>query len=266
MDQVVVAICGLGTKFVESIRNSLQSRHGVVIALVERRGDRYEEYLERLAKRVVELVERHSTSDNQVLCMLVSASEPRLHQIELSVLCPALRCVTTDPSIQLSRQAGIDLAERVHKIITDWKSSPLRRALRPTHDAVALLPVRNCGIRQVAGWLHRLCQFERAELPRSIGKKISRAAGGEGLVIHRVKFTGKVNSEIHPVRRCTDMSSCDLKARVRIGHVIPVRYEFDVTCPSGLTRKRFYLCDGARASVPERATHLNMRINDDFKW
>lgn len=108
-------------------------------------------------------------------------------------------------------------------------------------------------------------ELRSVTLRRSAERSISRRRGG-GLNVSGFTFHGAINSDQHPIRRNTATAECDLKARFRLGHEIPVQFEFDVTCAGGLAGREFWQCDGSVSRAPGNVTHVNIRTNDDFAF
>jgi hypothetical protein len=151
------------------------------------------------------------------------------------------------------------------QLFTSGEFLSLSREVRPSAAPALNLPllnVKSSRLRTAISELYELRTFTPAP---GISKDVARLKGGRGLRIKGIDYRGAVNNDSHPVRRCTDSVFCDVAARLRLGFSLPERFEFDVSCETGLAGKQFRMCDGAAMTIPDWADHLNMRINDDFE-
>jgi hypothetical protein len=268
-ERVIIGFCGFGTKFVELIRKRLLAQRAgrsVRIGVVSRQAT-HEEHVTSLVQRLLSLLEQDS-ADDQNLRLLVVSTRTNIQddQFERACFIPAVRRMIVDPQTQSAPQKAFALVDEIHAALDRWSRDDTRSVARPRHDAIALLPLRNANVPALNEWLDQKAHFGNGPLPNKLLKRISRQSNGDGVLIGNIKFKGVLNGPGHPIRRRTDTAVCDLKARSRLGHLVPANFEFDVSCKNGLGARRFWLCDGQVAIVPASATHLNMRVNDDFKY
>lgn len=266
MEKRIAAFCNMSLGFVEQIRKNLQSQN-VEIVTVSRGSDHFEIYLNRLADRLLEVVRKYGRRpDNSLYVLVISGSTVQSERdAEQRTFFPATRFMRIDRSIELSQPQGRNFVENVAQAFLDWKNSNFKEMIRPGKNSIALLPLKNVNSAKLRSNLLRMWQFESAEINPSISKDISIQKGDRGILANGLEFRGCLNTLGHPVRRCTDSAPCDLKAELRLGHPVSVHFEFDVTSTGRLSSRKFFLCDGEADSVDASASHLNMRINDDFK-
>jgi hypothetical protein len=172
------------------------------------------------------------------------------------------RRMQIDAAIQGSSRGEIVVRDLVKSLFVEWKDASIRNLAKPRTNAEVLL----CNLKHLAQSIESIATFESSSLNRNVQKQISRIKGGAGLQVGNLQFRGVTNDLSHPVRRISDNATCDLKAFFRLGHVVPARFEFDVTSVGSWNSRRFANCDGTETTVPASATHVNMRINGDHAW
>jgi hypothetical protein len=204
--------------------------------------------------------------DVRLSALLVSGFEAEEEQEEeAKYFFPALRRLAVPVELRSDRSAAPRLFELVKNTMGADGFKAFVRSVSPREEARFLMPLRNSGCRPLAGHFKALYRLETTGLSQRIQREIVSRRGFRGYRVNGVDFSVVVNSEKHPIRRCTDTPHCDLQARLRLGVHVPARLEFDVTCETGLATKTFYLCDGTASRVSREASHLNMRLNDDFR-
>lgn len=264
MRRLTLALNGFGTKFIEKAKPVLTSRNYELAFVKE--GRNYSEHLEKLCRRVLSVTLRHADWSAEHFCLLVSCEDsPSRRDLEDQYFFPAVRRIRVDRNIQARTDGATRLASAIDDAYLSWQRSGLPQRLRARTNAAMLLPLRNARCRHLSNALKDIYEIQSDCLRRSAERAIALQKGG-GINVSGLTFTGATNSHKHPVRRHTDSPECDLKARFRLGHGVPLRFEFDVTCAGSLAGRNFWHCDGTSATVPSHVTHVNVRTNDDFAF
>jgi len=264
MRRLTLALNGFGTKFIEKAKPVLLSRN-YDLAFVKEERD-YRLHLQKLCRRILQVTERHADWTTQHFCLLVSCEDdPNKQNLEDNCFFPAVRRIRVDRAIQAKTDAANRLVALVNDAYVSWQNSGLPQQLRARTNAALLLPLRNARCRHLTSSLRDIYEVQSAGLRRSAERSISLQRGG-GLNVGGLTFTGATNSDQHPLRRTTDSLECDLKGRFRLGHGVPLRFEFDVTSNGGLAGREFWQCDGTAYRAPTDVSHVNIRTNDDFAF
>lgn len=260
----ICVFCSTSNSFIEQIRKVLQSNNIEIVNIKQERD--FRRYLEDLADRLLTVSARFRDLSGVVSVMLVSgASEQSQISQEDEFFSPALRIFRFHRSIEKSQPDARKFALELVGRFVAWERSRFHRLVRPSAGSVALLPLRNAGSDLLRKSIYEMANFQRDELDSRVFREITPAKRDSGIKVRHLVFKGIVNPPGHPVRRCTCTVHCDVHAAFRLGHPVPDSFEFDITTARAISVSRFYLCDGSESRVPVKASHLNMRINDDFK-
>lgn len=264
MRRLTVALNGFGTKFIEKAKPVLLSRN-YELAFVKEDRD-YRVHLQKLCRRILHVTERHADWSAQHFCLLVSCEDDSgKRSLEDDCFFPAVRRIRVDRTVQAKTDGATRLAKVVDEAYVSWQSSGLPQQLRARTNAALLLPLRNARCRHLTSSLKDIYENQSVRLRRSAERSIALQRGG-GMNVSGLTFTGATNTDQHPLRRNTDSVECDLKGRFRLGHGVPLRFEFDVTCNGGLAGREFWQCNGHSYRAPAHVTHVNIRMNDDFAF
>lgn len=222
------------------------------------------DYFLRLSRRTLEVAQRALLrTDTKLLGLLVSAVDLE-EELETDFFFPALRRLSVpkqwrrdvNQSSQIVREIQLTFGSSIYQDVAKYAS--------PQGEDRLLLPIRNTKLDRMSRHFLEIYRMRQVGLTRRLLRDITAMRRGRGYRIRGIDFKGMVNDGTHPIRRCTDSPVCDLRALMRFGVTVPERFEFDVSCSTGLAGKTYYLCDGQPVKVPGGASHLNMRINDDF--
>lgn len=220
------------------------------------------EYWRRLNLRTIEIADRLG-KDVVPRALLFSYFEGAHEASECETFFPALqRCVIPSElfkDINKKRQL-------ISFIIDSFKSDlAISTAINLKRRFSHLkLPLRNCGLPKIRQSFVGVYRGTSSDVSRGIVKHANIMKGNRGIRIGAMNFKPVVNDTTHPVRRVCDDPVCDLGARFRFGVSVAERLEYDVSSDISLAGKTFCLCDGRRKVISNQATHLNMRVNDDF--
>jgi hypothetical protein len=263
----LVAFSGFDARLVEGIRPELEAQQ-VDVAVVKLWPALPLGYFEKLLERTAALANRQFTDpDVRIVALLVSCvADKDAIEAENEVFWPMLRRLAISPSLSHDIRRAPALATQIISLMTNPEFLSTYERIKPAADATLALPLRNASNARLTRELKSLYELTRFQPTASLGRFVQRLKGRRGLRTNGIDFRGCQNDPRHPVRRMTDSLRCDLSGRFRLGFSVPPRFEFDVSCETGIAGKTFELCDGKRLKVPARASHLNMRINDDFDW
>lgn len=258
--QRLVVFSGFHTKFVEKAKEQLLAKQAqVVFAKTDLLQD---QYFERLLTRTLDTIRQASLKHFRVVGILASCGPE--HDAERQAFFPALRRLAFPERYRKDINRVAEVVDVITKRFLSPEFQKTYQYIRSNAHGILCLPIRNTPSGKLVTEINRVYSMEAMEPSSSLDKEVVRRRGGAWRV-RNFDFRPAINSHSHPIRRCTDSVVCDVMAGLRLGFSIPDRFEFDVTCEDGLNGKQFKLCDGARESVPHWATHLNMRINDDFR-
>ncbi len=242
--------------------------------------------------QVYEKIKKHYKGPKYNLIFAAEKSPRRFHDILERTLSISLKnptavilfsCREEDPStekkwffpwtfrVPLDRSLATDtgqfsrLIEQIDCGIKSFKDSDVVNSVRRRSDKRFLLPIRNSNIKALSDSFDDIF-FRGLNLNGAAKRNIKKVRKKNQIKIGNLTFEYSINSTVHPVRRVTDSDLCDLQARFRFGVPIPSSFEFDVSCESGLKGKVFSQCCGSKQPISGSPSHLNMRINDDFKY
>ena len=263
IDRSIAVFSGVHPKVVEQLAPTLRST-GIEPVTVSIGESPTGEYFERLAKQALHVARKEAgRSDVRLAAALISGLAD--DELETATFFPALRRVLIPPEWRNNPSAAKKIATVVQDHFRGTGNKEFTRQLAARRDVRLLLPPKNTPSKALAAQFAQIYTGSLGQLSARVNKEVVVQSKGRGLKISNLQFAPTVNGEQHPVRRCTDTCSCDLKAAFRFGALVPARYEFDVTAENGLATKSFHLCSGEAHRVSAEATHLNMRINDDFR-
>lgn len=263
MRRAVAVFSGISTKVLNDARASLRSMS--IEAAFVRFDAPDQDYFTRLMARATTLVgQLELVGVSQLNLLLFSGLEGSNLANEECHFCPALRRVGVPRSWCNDRQRAKELSALVNDTFRSESVWTFAKELRSQRSLHLLLPMRNSNVRPLANVYADIYHGRRTEVSQRVKRMALLRKKGQGIGIGNVNLSPVVNGDRHPVRRISDTPFCDFNARFRFGIPIPPRFEFDVTCDTGLSGKSFFQCDGTRVAVGKSATHLNMRVNDDF--
>lgn len=223
-------------------------------------------YFERLAKQALHVATRQmERGDVRLTSVLVSALEDSCCTAETEAFFPALRRLAIRPEWGNNPSAALQIGCLVQEY---FRSEPIReftRRITSNRETRMLLPRRNTPSKTLEECFILIYHCKTEVLSRKLEKDIVSVRRSRDLKVSNLTFKPALNGGQHPVRRCTDTDLCDLKAAFRFGVGVPARFEFDVSSDNGFKSRSFLLCDGSSQRITAEATHLNMRINDDFR-
>ncbi|PYF06947.1 hypothetical protein C8J30_12230 [Rhodobacter viridis] len=236
-------------------------------------------YFEALAKQLLFEIDRlkGARSDVRFFVILVSAiAEDKLDDEYVSFF-PALIRLGIQKDQANNKSATKKIVERIDALFRDESFVDLIKTVSARKKSHLLLPVRNAAetsLRKMFDEIYAGGELRSKEgrfsaeleiFEKTVLKKITVIRRSKALKMGAISFAPVLNGPAHPIRRCTDTAVCDVKAKLRFGALVAERFEFDVTCDRKLSAKSFYLCGGGDIKPSQEDTHLNMRINDDFK-
>lgn len=264
--QKFLIFSGFDSKYVEKTKPSLKANQIIPIyrKLIP---ESWPKYFQQLSSEV-ELVTRQAifAEGKEAICFLASCvNNAEISAVENEYFFPAMRklAFANDFRADISK---INLF--IAKCLDAFNSEDtlkLKRQVKSWNKATLRLPPQNVDIKQFKNCLRSLYEMDSAEPSDNLCKYIQMRNGNRKLRVNGVDFEGVVNGPMHPIRRCTDSHKCDVHARFRLGFNVQDRFEFGVSCEKGFNGKSFKRCDGIGYLVPNEATHLNMRVNDDFE-
>jgi hypothetical protein len=262
----LVVFSGFDTKVVERLRAPLKSAQtDVVFAKLPQ--PITQAYFDNLIGHTAGYVdETLNKSDSRIVALVASCLEDEeLMRLEKGVFFPSFRRLAFPKAFARDVGKAKQIAEALVAKFAANEFLAAYQFIKPGVRAVLSLPYMNADSRRLRNNLENLYELEIYEPHQNLAKEVAHLKAGRGMRIRGIDFRGCVNDPSHPVRRCTDTRLCDVSARLRLGFSVPERFEFDVTCETGLAGKKFQLCGGTTQQIPASASHLNMRMNNDFK-
>lgn len=265
IDRALAIFSGVHPKVVARLTPALRSV-GIEPVSVSVEALPTESYFECLAKQALHVADRQRVrGDVRLTSVLVSALNDSEREVEADAFFPALRRITIRPEWRNNPSA----AGHISRLVQDYfKSEAVRdfsRRIASNRENRMLMPRRNTPCKGLGDEFLSIYHRDAEILSAKIEKDIVALRSGRGLKVSNLTFKPTLNNGQHPVRRCTESNLCDLKAAFRFGVGVQQRFEFDVTSDNGFKSKSFLLCDGSLKRITVQVTHLNMRINDDFK-
>lgn len=222
-----------------------------------------------LRDQFARICERFLTEVGDTTCsgvILLSCSErSEKCLLEKEWFCPWTYRIQLSKSLAQDTNKFSSLVELIDQGIKDFRESVVVNAIKRKSDKRYLLPVKNAKLSAFEESIENIF-FGSAGFNGKSNRIIQRVKGRDEIRIGSLNFEYGINSGVHPVRKTTDTHLCDLKAKFRFGVPVNSRFEFDVSCQAGLGTKNFAHCDGRSEIIVGSPTHLNMRINDDFKY
>lgn len=261
----LVILSGIESRVADRLGPALRSA-AMDIAFVKIGADGLSaDYFARLVQRTLDVAERVMTRpDVKLLGLLISCASTNEQELEREHFFPALRRLEIPREYRRDANQFSEVQRRVRVAFQSVTYEKVVREASPQREDRLLLPVRNSKLERLKRHFVEIYELRQAELSRRLMRDIPAVKKGRGYRIRDADFKGAINDGTHPVRRCTDTPTCDLGALMRFGVPVPERFEFDVSCATGLASKTFCLCDGTPMKIPAGTSHLNMRINDDF--
>ena len=261
----LAVISGFHTKVIDRLGPPLRSK-GIDISFTDISNGINREYFDRLVNRTILVASRNiSREDIRLRSILVSCiTDHHEAGLEFDYFFPSMRRLSLPGNLQKDVAMSSVIANKISDVFKSKDYEQISEIALPHKEQRLLLPVKNAKLSKLTTHYQEIYEFRSSCLSRRLERDIARLKSGEGHCIKGTFFKGTVNDGTHPIRRCTDSPRCDLQAMMRFGVHLPERFEFDVSCESGLAGKTFFLCDGSAQKIPRRASHLNMRVNDDF--
>jgi hypothetical protein len=260
----IVVFSGFDGAVVERLRPMLAAQQTEVV-VVKLAPHLDQAYFDRLFARFWQVASGHLADPAaRWVGLLASAAEAAEEEMERAAFFPMLRRHSVERRRARDVNAATRLGNELIALLTGSDFLVTYRRVKPAPDAVLALPIENCPASRLRNELQRLYNMDAFEPAPALDRFIQRLKKGGGLRARALTFKGCTNDPKHPVRRVTDSDRCDAESRFRLGFSIPARFEFDVSCETGLTGKTFYCCDGGPVRITKSPSHLNMRINGDF--
>ena len=257
-------LSGFSPQVAEAARRRFASRQ--VSTAVARINDDHSAYYFALVERAyVEYRKLKTLTHSLIHGLLLSCVSDKVAPYESDVFFPTLQRELVPKDFRADVNLVPKLVTRALEVFSSNEFLLPYRYVKPGTDSILSLPYVNVGSPRLNKELTSLYERRSASIPAALFKEITRRKRGEGFNINGLNFRGCVNGYEHPIRRCTDSAKCDLAAEMRLGFGLPERFEYDVSCDTGLHRKTFQLCGGRTERVPRSASHLNMRVNGDFR-
>lgn len=261
----LVVLSGIDSRVADRLGPALRSA-AIDVAFVKIGADGLSrDYFARLVRRTLDVAHRAMLrADVKLLGLLVSCASTDEQQTEHEHFFPALRRLEIPREYRRDVNQFFEVRRRIEVTFRSATYENVAREASPQREGRLLLPVRNCRSDRLTRHFGEIYELRQDDLSRRLMRDIPRMKKGRGYRIRDADFKGAINDGTHPVRRRTDTPICDLGALMRFGVLVPERFEFDISCSTGLANKTFSLCDGTPIKIPAGTSHLNMRINDDF--
>lgn len=262
----VAVFSGFDPKVVERLRPQLEAQQtNVVVVKIGASADI--NYFVRLAERLLTVTAPLlATEEARYVGILVSCLTS-LDEIaaEREEFFPIMRRLAVPAHFRRDVTQANTLAQDIIKLVTSEDFLATYRRLKPASDAVLALPIQNSYSSRLKGELAKIYDLSAYQPAPALDRYVQRLKRGAGLKSNGLDFRGCVNGPSHPVRRKSTSTKCDLAGRFRLGFSVPARFEFDVSCSTGLAQRALHLCDGTLVKISGSPSHLNMRMNDDFE-
>lgn len=262
----LAVLSGIDTRVIDRVAPILRSM-AIQVAFVRMGADgNSRDYYDRLTRRTLQVAAQLLVKPDVKIHALLVSSELSEDEwaCEAAYFFPALRRFEIARSFRRDTNRGQEMARAIHGAFTSISYLELVRKASPQGESRLLLPITNTKLPRLRRHFLEIYRLNETALSRRLERDISRRKGMKGYRVQGLDFRGAVNDGTHPIRRCTDSPECDLAALFRFGVVVPERFEFDVSCETGLEGKTFHLCNDEAVRIPKGTSHLNMRMNDDF--
>jgi hypothetical protein len=256
----LVVFSGFDTRVVERARQMLHA-HQTETIFTKLPSEVSRSYFDALLEKLANLLCAPGSTNVKfvggLVSCLVDADDSRM---EKEAFFPALRRIFYEKTFAKDVGKARALVDGIIQKLTSPEFLEMQRYLRPAADTRLALPLLNADASKLRREMEELYDLRMMKPTAGLEKDVVRLKAGRGLRIKGIDFRGTTNDSSHPVRRCTDSHFCDVSGSLRLGISVPVRFEFDVSCESGLGGKTFYLCDGTAQRIGSWVSHLNMRI------
>lgn len=265
IERGLVVFSGIDTRIIDRIGPRLRS-NAVDTAFVKPKHMLDTEYFDRLLNRAYRVSSQLiSNPDVRITAILLSClDDPIQTNLEFETFFPTLRRIYLDRQSCNDPNKSAELATTIIQAIKCDAARAFVKTVSAQQEARLLMPLRNCKSNALRRSVRAIFLSEATSINNRSRREVTARRGSRTYRSNDLDFKVSINSGKHPVRRCTDSTSCDFKALLRLGVSVPERLEFDVSCSKGLSNKTFYRCDGSAESVSGNPSHLNMRINDDY--
>lgn len=266
IEQGLVVFSGISTKVIAKVAPQLRAM-AIHSAFVKYTPQDIPGYLSDLAERTLAIA-RGALVDRDVRLSGILAScledEAEL-EAERTVFFPAMRRLSLSRSFRNDINAANALVAEVGGVLKSASNTDFVKSVSPRAEARLLLPLGNARVAALAHNFEEIYDRKSDGIGRAVMKRVVLRRGTKRYRANDLDFLPVTNGERHPIRRCSDSALCDLNATLRFGVSVSPRFEFDVTCENGLSGKTFQQCDNTAMQVGREATHLNMRMNGDFR-
>lgn len=262
----LVVLSGFDSRVSAAMRSSLESRQ-TDVAFVKLGSVADADYFRRLSSRALEILSKHSKYKNQIIYgALVSCCHYENESIlEEREFFPSFRRILVDKNRRRDINKSRETADFIMSKLVEENFKLLQKHMKHNGDCRLLLPTENSNSSKILKEFLSLYRMDTFEPSSRLAREAVKMRKGRGIRVRGVDFSETVNGSDHPIRRCSESSACDLHSILRFGFQVPERFEFDVTCETGLAGKTFRLCNGDALPISRSASHLNMRINGDFR-
>jgi hypothetical protein len=258
----VLIISGLNTKVVEGFKKYLTAQQIFPVFCNLSSSD---QYFLTLTDRTLQVLQKYKNGD-KLYCLLASCVDHQNEHIEQAAFFPALR--RQKVFFETRSPSSSEYANKAEMLAKQFKSLESQSAnLKKFHKGCLFLPVVNTGSGKLKADLLRLFLDVDAAPSQNLCREFiidhSQKSPALRSKNNNLIFLKANNNPKHPIRRVSTTSKCDLLAHLRLGLPVGQRFEYDVTKRAGRLEGKFAVCEGTKTLNGE-ATHLNMRINDDF--
>lgn len=257
-----VALNGFGDVFSREFARRCKSIGAVAVHIG--RPARSRSDFDQIVRRLQQIIIHSKVEKSVSRFVILSNLDAEFQEIEANYFCPAALRIAfpipnhNDPSFV---QRAID---NLKYSLKSFDSEVNKKAVI-SRGSILRLPLRNIGEGRYAEDIRNIFWLQKKDISTYCKRRIKFVSSKSIFECRSLQFKPAKNSARHPVRRITNSSECDLKAWFRLSYSIDERFEFDVTTTGNWSGKRLHQCCGTAESVQTGKTHINMRINDDFK-
>jgi hypothetical protein len=261
-DVDIAVLCGISTRVIDPMTKAL--RANAIEPVFTKVSVDTGSYLESLLANTCATIKALDCDQKiriRSLTVISGFSKDEDIALEARFFFPAARRFAVKPEYRNNPASSAAVRDAIIRLFKNKNEVDSRKEIRG--DIRNLLPLRNCGCKGITDSVSAIYLRDTNLIDRKVDKEICRVKGSKALRIRGIDFLPANNNDRHPIRRCSDSLGCDLAASFRLGVPVNERFEFDVTCRTGLKGKTFYQCSGSANDLTHEPSHLNMRINDD---
>jgi len=266
IERSFAVLSGIDSKLASKLAPQLSSM-AIDTAFVKFSGSPTIEYFDKLAERCLQVSSRVIVNDEVRLTgLLVSFFNfEREKEMEEAAFFPSFRRIELDQSWCKDTNRSSAIAQLIKDEFHADSHKEFTRTASFKHDPRLLVPVQNSKCKPLKANYRAIYHRTTSSISNLVGRHVVKVRGAAAYRINDLIFEPALNDGTHPVRRRTSTHVADLKAAFRFGLMVPERFEFDVSGDKGLKGKTFALSDGSLETIRKEPTHLNMRVNDDFR-